>query len=73
MKSAKLGEDLQTLPLRRVPQITTIPSADSDQDSPAASRTYKRCLTESGLPDASILSDDKEIIVPPLKVSTYIT
>ena len=73
MKSAKPGEDLQTLSLRSAPQLTTIPSSASDQDSSVASTTYKRRLTESGLPDISILSKDKEIIVPPLKVCTYIT
>ena len=73
MKSAKLGGDLQKLSLRPVPEITKIPSSDSDQDSSAASTTYKRRLTESGLPDISILSKDKEIIVRPLKVCTYIT
>ena len=68
MKSTKFGEDLQTLSLRPAPQATTIPLSGSHQVPSAASKTYKRCLAVSGLPDPSTLSDDQEIILPPLKV-----
>ena len=68
MKRANLGEQSQTLSLRPAPQSTTVPSSNSHQVLSAASKTYERCLALSGLPDPSNLSDDEEIIIPPLQV-----
>ena len=67
MKSANLEKQLQTLALCPVPQLTITPSTASHQVPSAASRTYERFLAPSGLTDPSNLSDDKEIILPPLK------